>query len=208
MDGDARLNKARRAYFNITWWSSTPDSWNLECLFALFVLFRLSDCCSQILILDAQIFDIYHSVAMRVRDAYDHDQDWKKMSEPSRCWGRSKGPEQKARLATHLPAGMTGGAIWLTWSHVIKQWWCGYVGILPWGASHGSDREWHVWHVQWMEMRGVTLCDFIRTGHLFLIHSGPLLPSDSEPCWKNCQAGKPCKGHNPGLVWAWQSAST
>lgn len=31
-------------------------------------------------------------------------------------------------------------------------------------------------------------------------YSGPLLPSDSEPCWKNCQAGKPCKGHNPGLV--------
>lgn len=39
------------------------------------MLFRLSDCCSQILILDAQIFDIYPSVAMRVRDAYDHDQD-------------------------------------------------------------------------------------------------------------------------------------
>lgn len=72
MDGDARLNKARRAYFNMTWWSSTPD-WNLECLFALFVLFRLLDCCSQILILDARIFDIYHSVAMRVRDAWDQD---------------------------------------------------------------------------------------------------------------------------------------
>lgn len=125
----------------------------------------------------------------------------------SRCPGRSQGPEQKARLATHLPAGMTGGAIWFTWSHVFKQWWCGHVGILPWGASHGSDREWHAWHVQWMEMRGATLCDFIRTGHLFLIHSGPL-PSDSEPCWKNCQAGKPCKGHNPGLGWASQFALT
>lgn len=52
-----------------------PRLMKFRLLVALFLRFRLSDCCSQILILDAQIVDIYHSVAMRVRDAYDHDQD-------------------------------------------------------------------------------------------------------------------------------------